>query len=712
MTRRQIGLGFLALAAVVLLSLLLALSRSSDPIEHANVLSALRGIREDEEALGRLLLQIGTQRLSTYDPILAVQRDLDGSLAKVRSSSGMKDARDAQLLDSYAATVRNRGDLIEHFKSANAIYLNSSLYVPLLVHEVKGRLRLAKRYDLVNAIHDWEQTLFMRRNGRASPGALSEATEKLKALSADSSDTLADINLLDKHATMLVREQENAGDLLERILEQLRGDVPREIYDDYMARYVASDRQSSRVLYVLYAAAFLCMLGLIAMLAKLDRMSARLSASNRLLRDRAAELERVSIELVTEVAQRKQAEAALHRLQDDLEEDIAQRTRALAASEACLVDAIETLPDAFVLFDSEDRLVVCNEAYRGLAAATESYARPGVSYEELARIALAQGLYELNGEDPDVWLEKRLAAHRGVGDTDVRSELRFADGRCIEQHERRTRDNGIVGLRIDITELRKRDAASAERGKLAALGQLAGGVAHEINNLLQPALTFTDLIRDRLPPEDLESREDLDLVLESVRKARDIVKNILLFSRKQETTLEPVEFSKEIATALRFIRDLLPPGISLTSRVVENGAMAAINKTQLTQVLTNLVLNAVHATHNRGKIDIDLGQALPSTAEAEALGIEAGRSYLTLKVADNGTGMDNATLAHVFEPFFTTKPQGEGTGLGLSVAFGILKAWKGAISVESTVGEGTIFTLYVPLQQGEQAGNTVARIAA
>jgi signal transduction histidine kinase len=376
-----------------------------------------------------------------------------------------------------------------------------------------------------------------------------------------------------------------------------------------------------------------------------------------------------------------------------------QSVKAREAAQAQLVDAIETLPDAFVLFGAEDRLVVCNAAFRAFSGVSAQHVKPGITYEELARIGVQEGLFAIEGEPPDPRLKERLTRRRAVGSQTVRTEHRLADGRCIEEVERRTRAGGIVGLHIDVTEARRREAALAERDKLTALGQLAGGVAHEINNLLQPALTFPELVRDRLPPEDAESREYLDLVLESVRKAREIVRSILLFARKEKPTLETLDLAVETATALKFIRDLLPPGISLHQHLGFIGAIAAFNKTQLTQVLTNLVLNAAYATRDRGAIEVTLGRARPSTGQAEVLGIQAGCTYLTLKVADNGTGMDAATMARIFDPFYTTKPMGEGTGLGLSVVFGILRGWNGAIAVESTVGIGTVFILYIPMTQ-------------
>ncbi len=388
--------------------------------------------------------------------------------------------------------------------------------------------------------------------------------------------------------------------------------------------------------------------------------------------------------------------------QNRLEREVAARTEALAASETRLREAIETIPEGFVLFDAEYRLVLCNTAYRELYGLAEDAATPGVSIKQLIRASAVPGLASSDA-DIDRLLSQRLAEHRLAGGASCRSEHRLADGRLIEVRERRTADGGIVGLRIDVTEARQRAASERELDKLAALGQLAGGVAHEINNLLQPALTFPELVRGRLPADDVESREDLEAVLESVRKARDIVRDILVYARKDEPALAPLDLASEIGSALAFVRNVLPPCINLVYRDFPGEAIAAANKTQLTQVLTNLIVNAAHAMNGRGAVTIAIDAVCPDPGAAQALGIRSGQRYFAVTVTDDGCGMDAATMSHIFEPFFTTKPVGHGTGLGLSVAYGILRSWGGAIAVDSAVGRGTTFTLYVPAGAGAAA---------
>jgi NO-binding membrane sensor protein with MHYT domain/nitrogen-specific signal transduction histidine kinase len=402
--------------------------------------------------------------------------------------------------------------------------------------------------------------------------------------------------------------------------------------------------------------------------------------------------------LKSEIAQRRAAETELRRNRENLEREVAARTAALAASETRLVDAIEILPEAFALFDADDRLVICNALYRGLSEATRRHAKAGITFEELVRLHVGQDAWVIGELTAEEWIQRRLAQHRGVGGASDRIELQRTDGRWMEVHERRLGDGGLVMLQIDVTEIRSRLAKLADRDKLAALGQLAGGVAHEINNLLQPALVYPEFVRDNLPAADVESREMLDVMEESVRKARDIVRSILLYARKEKASLQRDDLQAATASTLKLIRGILPPGITLREAGNASGLTAVFNKTELAQVLSNLVLNAAHAADNHGVVDVALDRDQVTKADALRLGLDPATAYATIAVADRGCGMDEATINRIFEPFFTTKPLGVGTGLGLSVVLGILRSWNGAIAVDSTLGQGTTFTLYIPIE--------------
>jgi len=368
-----------------------------------------------------------------------------------------------------------------------------------------------------------------------------------------------------------------------------------------------------------------------------------------------------------------------------------------------LADAIEAIPEGFVLYNAEDRLVLCNTRYREMYGLTADDLKPGTKFEDILRATIARDTYALDGQDAASWLAWRLQGHRAVGGN--RLEQRLGDGRWLQVEERRTSDGGTVGIRIDVTEARQREASERDRAKLAALGQLAGGVAHEINNLLQPALGVSDLVRDSLPEDDVDAHEALDHVLDSTRKIREIVRNILLFARKEDPRLASVNLVAELREAISFVGNLVPPSIEIREHDLDAhfGKMVAVNKTQLTQVVTNLLVNAAQATTGTGSVTISVARMCSDVTEAGELAIEAGRDYLAVSVADTGSGMDQATQARIFDPFFTTKPIGQGTGLGLSVVYGILRSWRGAITVRSTPGEGTTFVLYIPVLTTEAA---------
>jgi PAS domain S-box-containing protein len=261
----------------------------------------------------------------------------------------------------------------------------------------------------------------------------------------------------------------------------------------------------------------------------------------------------------------------------------------------------------------------------------------------------------------------------------------------------------------DMTERRRaeaergrQEAAEQTRDKLAALGRVAGGVAHELNNLLQPIIGLTRLELDSLPSdgsaEQTESRESLATIMECGNQARDVVRKVLMFARKAKPELVPTDFPAAVRRTIALFGKLLPPGVRV-DEVIEGGAVgvATINEAELAEVMANLAVNSACAMDGSGTLTIHVDR-LELTEAASTLGVAGGR-YFRIAVADTGHGMDAATRAQIFEPFFTTKPIGEGTGLGLSMVYGVLRDWKGAVAVDSSLGVGSTFSLYVPVTE-------------
>jgi PAS domain S-box-containing protein len=241
----------------------------------------------------------------------------------------------------------------------------------------------------------------------------------------------------------------------------------------------------------------------------------------------------------------------------------------------------------------------------------------------------------------------------------------------------------------DVTELRgaERREREMERQllhvqKLEALGTLAGGVAHDLNNTLVPILALTKLTANRLPAESRE-RGNLVTVMEACERARSLVQRILAFSRKQNSEKRAFDLAATVREALRMLRASLPATVQIVERVADVPNFFG-DGSQLHQVMVNLVTNAAQA----------IGMAMGTITVELRQDRDAG---LCLAVSDTGCGMDEATAARIFEPFFTTKDVGQGTGLGLSLVHGIVSSHGGRIKVTSRVGEGTSFEIYLPL---------------
>jgi PAS domain S-box-containing protein len=292
--------------------------------------------------------------------------------------------------------------------------------------------------------------------------------------------------------------------------------------------------------------------------------------------------------------------------------------------------------------------------------------------------------------------------HKG---THAAGEFRMAQGdgsmRWIEYTARVERDGAghalrVIGISVDITNRKRAEEAQLRSQKLEALGTLAGGIAHDFNNILVAITGNTRLAKSDLP-RGHPAQESLDEIARAGARAVDLVRRILTFSRPYDHKREVMALAPVVDEALKLMRATLPQSIDIRARYDANLLPVSIDPTQIHQIIVNLATNAAHAIDTRaGHIDVAIEAATigPDLA-SETPGLREGR-YVRLEIADDGSGMDDATLERIFDPFFTTKPQGVGTGLGLSVVHGIVKSHDGAITVDSEPHHGTVFRLYFP----------------
>lgn len=234
--------------------------------------------------------------------------------------------------------------------------------------------------------------------------------------------------------------------------------------------------------------------------------------------------------------------------------------------------------------------------------------------------------------------------------------------------------------------------------KMEAIGTLAGGIAHDFNNILAAIIGSVELAILEAP-QDSGLKPKLNQVLKSSLRARELVRQILNFSRSGQSDFDPQEFAPIIEETLNLMRATLPSSVQIRYFFESRSMIVRCDPVQIQQILMNLCANSAYAMRgHQGLIDINLFTINLSPLEADQInpGLKPG-SYCCLKLRDTGHGMDEETLERIFEPFFTTKGTGEGTGMGLSLVYGIVKSHRGAIKVYSETGSGSIFEVYLPL---------------
>jgi len=380
---------------------------------------------------------------------------------------------------------------------------------------------------------------------------------------------------------------------------------------------------------------------------------------------------------------------------------------ALNRNEAQLRFLFENAVVGIVLVSSSGHMVKCNPAF------CESL---GYSADELRRLRFSEITHAEDVDAESVEFEKMLAGSANAYQMKKRyvnkcGHTVFAN---LNASLIRTADGApVYGIHIveDITQRHLAEQASArlqtqmqQAQRIQALGTLAGGIAHDFNNILASIAGNVEFAVAELP-EMHRSRPHLDRISEAASRATELVRQILAFGRLQAAQRRPLKLGSVVEEAIKLLRSTLPAKIEIRMTVDPSAPDIMADSTQIHQILMNLGTNAAHAMAERGGV-LSVALEHAELREGTIAGLKEGL-YTHLTVSDNGSGMDSATLARVFEPFFTTKPQGQGTGLGLSVVHGIVSSHSGAIQAKSSLGRGTSFDLYFPAA-AETAGAQTA----
>jgi len=387
---------------------------------------------------------------------------------------------------------------------------------------------------------------------------------------------------------------------------------------------------------------------------------------------------------------------------------LVRRARSIRAAESArvaadeqrmrLATAVEQAAEAIVITDREARILYVNPAFERVSG-----------YDEAELIGANPRLLQSGRQGRDFYTS--MWSTLRAGETWHGSFLnRRKDGVVYEEDAviSPIRDSAgavvsFVGVQRDVSRERALERELAEAGRMEVVGQLAGGIAHDFNNLLTAITGYAELLR-REVGADPEVQADVDEILRASRSAAGLVRQLLAFGRRQ--VLEPQGLALDfLVEQLRpMLGGLLGPRIALEVRSVGSLKPVFADAGQLEEILVNLALNARDAMPMGGAFRLSMFNAEVASGEDRSDTVKPGH-YVVLAATDSGIGMDEATRARVFEPFFTTKQAGQGTGLGLATSYGIVKQSGGYLFVESELGRGTTFTMYLP----QHAGTVVER---
>ena len=412
-----------------------------------------------------------------------------------------------------------------------------------------------------------------------------------------------------------------------------------------------------------------------------DRLRDENLRLEELVEERANDLFKAKEQLIIEKSERK----------------IIQKT--LSESENRFKIMIEKSPLPMVITDANQDLLFLNEKFTRLfgytlndiptAQAWWHMAYPDPEYRKKVRSSWEAAIEEAEGSSMDIGMQ--------VWEITTKDQnIRTCEFNMVPLGDMSLIVMNDITDRIAVEKQRVQLEKQLQQAqKMEAVGALAGGIAHDFNNILYPLIGFAQLLKEDIPKTS-PLNESVDEILQASFRAKDLVQQILSFSRQMDQEAAPIKVQSIIKEAVRLSKSIIPATISIQYNVENDCVPVMADPTQIHQLVMNLITNAYHAMEKvGGELNISLNEKTLRNPKSYGLDLPPG-SYVCLSVKDSGVGMSEKILSRIFDPYFTTKGIAKGTGLGLSVVHGIVKNYKGDIYVTSTPGKGSEFKIYFP----------------
>ena len=424
------------------------------------------------------------------------------------------------------------------------------------------------------------------------------------------------------------------------------------------------------------------------------------------------------VTLYTDVTEQRYIENLTEHQNIQLDERVRRRTAQLENANANLTRAnSENGRIAAALRRSEERLRLINDTIPiliGYVDQNEIYQYANRGYSDWFNVpegsVTGNAIPDVIGQE--VYAQIRDPVRKALSGQQVTYEYQmlrngqtvFARSTLVPETLPEGNTLGFFVFSYEITEQKRMQAALIQAQKMEAIGQLTGGLAHDFNNLLTVIIGNLAALQDHRP-HDAEINEFVEPALQSARRGVQLIKRLLTFSRQQPLEPQAVDIGRLIAGMSKLVRRSLPESIAVSTDLAGASIHALVDPGQLESALLNFALNARDAMPDGGRLHIAARPVELESVEAGAFEITPG-AYAMIEVADNGCGMDAATLARVYEPFFTTKRFGLGSGLGLSMAYGFVKQSGGGLSIRSEPGQGTTVLMVLPLTRPQADPDT------